>query len=73
MAEVSSSGLSLSFLIMGVTAASWRICGIEPFLREKLIMSVINRETAGRQFMMNLNGMASSGHVDIFYSRQGGR
>lgn len=55
----STSGLSPSFLMIGVTAACLRVCGTETKLREDLIISMMSgemAEMAERQFMMSLDG-----------------
>lgn len=60
------SGSSPGFLRMGVTAASLSEGGIEPELREVLMISVMSVEIAGRQSLMRWDGMGSRTHVDVF-------
>lgn len=60
------SGLNPGFLRMGGTAANLSEGGIEPELREELMISVMSVEIAGRQSLMRLDGMGSRTHVDVF-------
>lgn len=60
------SGFSPGFLRMGVTAASLSEGGIEPVLREELMIPVMSEEIAGRQFLTRYDGMGSRTQVDVF-------
>ena len=60
------SGLRPGFLMMGVTAASLRVWGTEPELREVLIMVVMSGEITGRQSLMSVEGMGSKVQVEVF-------
>lgn len=59
-------GLSSGFLRMWVTAASLSEWGIEPELREELMISVMSVEIAGEQSLVRWDGMGSRTHVDVF-------
>jgi len=60
------SGFKPCFLMIGVMAASLRVWGTEPELREVLIIPVMSGEITGRQSLMSLDGMGSRVQVEVF-------
>ena len=59
------SGSSPGFLRMGVTAASLSVSGIEPELREELIIAMMSGAMAGRQSLTRVDGMGSRIQVEL--------
>ena len=55
------SGLSPSFLRMGLTAASLSVWGIEPKLKEELMIFVMSEEMARRQSLTRVDVIQSTG------------
>ena len=51
---------------MGVTAASFRVSGTEPELKEELMMLMMSGEMGGRQFLTRVDGMGSRAQVELF-------
>ena len=60
------SGSRAGFLRMGVTAASFRVWGTKPEVREELMMVTMSGEIAGRQSLMMEDGMGSRMDVELF-------
>ena len=60
------SGLRPGFLMMGVTAASFREDGTEALLSEELMILETSGEMMGKQSLAMEDGMGSSMQVEVF-------